>query len=1039
MDRPKLYKGPIGWMVKNKVTPNLLMIFLLIGGLVTSFNIKKEVFPAFELDMVTIAVSYPGASPEEVEQGILLVVEEAIQSVEGIKEVSARASEGGGTVNAELHEGEDGQKILQEIKQEIDRITTFPAEVEEPTVSLRSHKRQVLQLSLYGDISDMVLRELGEQVRDRLLLKKGISQISIVGSRDYEIHVSISQDQLRAHDLTLSSVAAKIRTASIETPGGEIETRSGDILLRVKDRYDWADEFSRIPIITGKDGTVLYLEDIAEVKEGFEDIDYRVTLNGKPTIALDVYRVGNQTPIGVADSVRETIVEIEADLPPGIQWVISRDRSKVYTERLHLLLKNAFIGLSLVLLLLGLFLEFKLAFWVTMGIPISFLGGMLFLPIFDISINMISMFAFIIALGIVVDDAIIAGENIYEYRQKNLSFIEAAVRGVKDVSIPISFSILTNIAAFLPLMFVPGVMGKIWKVIPLVVVTVFIISWVESIFILPMHLAHSNGKPKNPILAFFYRWQQKFGHGLLRFIDTVYGPVLNFFLHWRYFSLSIGLVILMLTIGFVFSGRIGMILMPRVESDFSVVTATLPYGSHEDKMIAVRDKLVQSLGRVTEKNQGEELVTDILTFINNNKVEITAYLVSPDKRTISTRDLTKKWRRETGVIIGLQSLRFESDRGGPGRGQSISVELSHRDITILDQAGAALADQLSNFPQVKDIDDGFTPGKEQLDFKITPEGESLGLTASAIAAQVRNSFQGVVALRQQRGRNEVSVRVRLPENNRLSEHAIEAMLIRTPGGEFVPLDHVAEMERGRAYTRINRRDGRRTVTVGASVDPIGDTGIITAQLNKSILPALGQDFPGLSYGYKGRQANRKESLQSLLMGFGAALFLIYFLLAIPFRSYIQPIVVMMAIPFGMVGAVLGHLIMGYNLSLMSMMGIVALSGVLVNDSLVLMDFANKQMAKGVKPFDAIHAAGKRRFRPIILTTLTTFGGLAPMIFETSRQARFMIPMALSLGYGIIFATTIILILIPCFFMIANDVLELKERLRLATTIPYSTE
>ncbi|MBM9512206.1 efflux RND transporter permease subunit [Desulfogranum marinum] len=1020
-------QGPIAWMVNNGVTSNLLMILLIIGGLLVSFNIKKEVFPDFELDNVAISVAYSGASPEEVEQGILLVVEEAVQSVEGVKEISAKASEGSGTVTAELLDGADRQKVLQEIKQEIDRITTFPDESEEPVVSLSSRKREVLQLSLHGKVSEAILRELGEQVRDRLLLQQQISQISIVGARDYEIQVEISQDQLRAHNLTLATVAATIKTASVELPGGEIETTSGDILLRVKDRHDWAMEFSRIPIVTGTNGTVLYLEDIATVKEGFEESDHVVTFNGNPTIALDVYRVGDQTPMGVAAAVRTAMADIETELPPGIQWTINRDQSIVYQQRLELLLKNAFIGLLLVLVLLGLFLDFKLAFWVTMGIPVSFLGGMLFLPLFDVSINMISMFAFIVALGIVVDDAIIAGENIYEYRQQNMGFVEAAIQGAKDVAVPITFSILTNIAAFLPMLFVPGVMGKIWKVIPIVVVTVFIVSWVEAIFILPSHLGHSKAGGGNIVTKTLYAWQQRFSTGLLKFIDKGYGPALHLFLRRRYLSVAAGVAILLIVLGYVFSGRVGIILMPRVESDYATVTATLPYGSPDKKAIAVRDKLVASLENVVERNGGRSLVTDIFTHIDNNEVSITAYLADQELRTLSTREMTKIWRKETGPIIGLQSLRFEFDKGGPGRGKSLSVELSHRDISVLDKAGSDLAQQLADFPQVKDIDDGFNPGKEQLDFKITPEGESLGLTAQSIASQVRNSFQGVIALKQQRERNEVSVRVRLPESQRLSEHAIESMLIKSPDGEFVPLSYVAEMERGRAYTSISRREGRRTVTVGADVDPIGEGNTISAALDKTILPALLRKYPGLSYGYEGRQADRAESMQSLLFGFCGAMVLIYFLLAIPFKSYIQPFVVMMAIPFGLVGAVLGHMMMGYNLSVMSMMGMVALSGVLVNDSLVLIDFANKQMAKGIQPYQAIHAAGIRRFRPIVLTTLTTFGGLAPMIFETSRQARFMIPMALSLGYGIVFATTIVLVLIPCLFMITVDVAALLSR------------
>lgn len=1024
----KQSSGPIAWMTRNRVTPNLLMVFLLLGGVFSAQHIKKEVFPEFELDTVSISVAYQGSSPEEVEQGIILVVEEAISSIEGISEISATASEGSGQVAAELQDGVDRQKVLQEVKQEIDRITTFPDDAEEPVVSLSSRKREVLQLSLYGNASELVLRELGEQVRDRLLQQQGISQVSIVGARDLEIHVEVSQETLRAHGLSMEMVASAIKEASVEIPGGEIKTDAGEILLRVRDRRDWASEFAHIPVISGDDGTVLYLDDIAEVSEGFEDSDRAVTFNGQPTIAMDVYRVGDETPIGVAASVRTAMAEIAPDLPPGISWKISRDQSEVYGQRLELLLKNAAIGLALVLVLLGLFLEIKLAFWVTMGIPISFMGCLLLLPGFDVSINMISMFAFIVALGIVVDDAIIAGENIYEYRRHTNGYLEAAIAGARDVAVPITFSILTNIAAFLPMLFIPGVMGKIWKVIPIVVITVFVVSWVESLFILPAHLAHSHSGRGNRFGRYIADRQQAVSRGLTHFIESVYGPVLHGVLRYRYLTVAAGIALLMVIAGYVFSGRIGLILMPRVESDYAVVTATLPYGSPMEKAEQVRERLVGSLQRILDRQDGQTPVTDVFTSIDDSQVEVRAFLVDPELRTLSTRQLTGLWRKETGSIPGLQSLRFEFDRGGPGRGKSLSVELSHRDIDTLDRASAALAEQLSGFSQVTDVDDGFTPGKEQLDFRITPEGESLGLTGAAIASQVRNSFQGVAALKQQRGRNEVTVQVRLPEEQRLSEYDVETMFIRTPDGDYVPLSYVAEMERGRAYSVIKRRDGRRTVTVGADVEPIGETGIVRTALDTTILPELVKIYPGLSYSYQGRQADMQESIGSLFLGLGGALLVIYFLLAIPFRSYVQPIIVMTAIPFGVVGAVLGHMVMGYNLSVMSMMGIVALSGVLVNDSLVLIDFANKERARGLSVYAAIHRAATRRFRPILLTTLTTFGGLAPMIFETSRQARFMIPMALSLGYGILFATLIVLVLIPCLVLVCDDLGRLLHRL-----------
>lgn len=1014
-------RGPISWMVHNRVTPNLLMIFLILGGLFMSTKIKKEVFPSFELDRVSISVSYPGSSPEEVEQGIVLAIEDAIEGIEGIKEITSTAGEGNGNVNVELMEDANPQTVLQDIEQEVDRISTFPDDAEDAVVTLASHKRQVLRVNFFGNVEERSLREVVEQVRDRLLQKDGITQIEVSGARDYEIIVEIPMEKLRMYGLTLSQVAAIIRQSSVEIPGGKLDTSGGEILLRINNRSDWATEFARIPIVITRSGTTVYLEDIATVKETFESSNREASYERQRSLTLRVYRVGNQTPIGISDATKQAMVEIEPDLPPGINWKITSDRSTIYKQRLDLLLKNAFLGLVLVLVLLGFFLELKLAFWVTMGIPISFLGGLLFMPMLGISINMISMFAFIVSLGIVVDDAIIAGENIYEYRQRGLSFIDAAIAGAKDVATPIAFSILTNIVAFMPLLFVPGTMGKVWQVIPLVVITVFVISWIESLLILPAHLAHSSTRSVNPLLRYLGRFQQRFGEKFNWFIENIYGRILDAILHTKFFTVAVLFAILIVTFGYVFSGRISMILMPRVESDRAVVTATLPYGSPYSNLDRVRNQIINGMERVRDSHGGEQLVEGIASLIDGDRIEVYAYLTPPEIRPLSTRDVTKLWRKEVGPIVGVQSSLFESDRGGPGSGAALTIELSHRDIEILDKASSMLAEKLETFPNTKDIDDGYTPGKPQFNFTINERGHSLGLTASEVGRQVRDSFQGAIALKQQRGSHEVTVRVRLPEGQRVSEYDIESMLIATSAGTFVPLSDIATVERGRAFTSITRRDGRRTVMVKANVDPIGMSSQIMAALDSTVLPELAKAFPGLSYGYEGRQASRKESVQSLFQGFIFSLICIYFLLAIPFRSYSQPIIVMIAIPFGMVGAVLGHLLMGYNLSLMSMMGVVALSGIVVNDSLVLVDYANKRRREGFSPHAAIRAAAIRRYRPVVLTTLTTFCGLGPMIFETSRQARFMIPMALSLGFGILFATIITLVLAPCLYLIVENI------------------
>ncbi len=1026
---PEVKPGPMAWMVRNRVTANLLMLVFLVGGFIVASRIKQEVFPDFDLDTVTISVPYPGASPEEVERGIILVIEEAIRGIDGVKEVSASANEGRGAVSAELFEDADQQKVYQEIKQEIDRITTFPEDAEEPEVVLQIHRRQVLTVEVYGNVGEWAMREIVEQVRDRLLLDPDITQIDIQGDRQYEVHIEVPEENLRAYGLTLDAIARKVRATSVELPGGKIETRGGEILLRVKERRDWAKEFASIPIVTTPAGTVLYLDNIATVRDTFEDTDSLGTYNGARAMGIAVYRVGDQTPIGVSDVVRRAMREIAPDLPPGVHYGIRSDRSDIYRQRLELLLTNAALGLVLVLLVLGLFLEMRLAFWVTMGIPISFLGAFLFLPLVGVTINMISMFAFIITLGIVVDDAIVVGENIYDYRRRGMGLVEAAIRGARDVALPVSFSILTNIVAFTPLMFIPGVIGKIWVAIPMVVVTVFTISWVEALFVLPAHLAHAKEGGRTRIGHWLHLRQQRFSRAFARFIEKGYGPFMDRCLRVRYLTVAASLVVLAAVVAYVVSGRIGIILMPKVEADYAFASAVLPVGSPFEAVAGVRDRLEGAANEVAAENGSDRLLEGVFALIRENVVEVRAYLTQPDVRPISTAKFTQLWREKVGQIPGLESLQYLSDRGGPGSGPSLTVELSHRNIDVLDLAGADLARTLAGFPNVNDIDDGYTPGKQQLSFTLLPEGHSLGLTVWEMARQVRNAFYGAEALRQQRGRSEVKVKVRLPESERVSEYDIEQLLIRTPAGRDVPLRQVARAERGRAYTTITRRQARRTVTVTANVEPIGETSKVQATLTSDILPRLVRDYPGLGYSYEGRQADFRESMQSLSFGFVMALLAIYVLLAVPFSNYVQPLVVMVAIPFGVVGAVLGHLLMGYNLSVMSMMGIVALAGVVVNDSLVLIDYANRLRRRGAGPLEAIHQAAIRRFRPILLTTLTTFGGLTPMIFETSRQARFMIPMALSLGYGILFATLITLLLVPCLYMIVEDARRLVRAVK----------
>lgn len=1016
-------KGIIAWMTHNRVTPNLLMLVLLVGGAFLAMQIKKEVFPDFTLDSVTVTVAYPGASPEEVEQGVILAIEENVRGLDGVKQVTATATEGSGSVTVEMASGADPEKLYQDVQQAVARITTFPKDTLQPQITLDSHRHDVLSIEVYGKVSEQSLRAAAERVRDGLLQSPDITQVDLSGARDMEIHVDVDQQTLRAHDLTLQQIADTISQSALDRAGGDIETRGGDILLRVKQRKDWARQFEKIPLLALDDGTVLRLGDVAHVSEGFADVHRSATFDGQPAIGVDVYRIGNQTPIQVAQATRHLLPKMRGELPPAVHLVVRHDASEIYQQRLHLLLSNGFMGLVVVLVLLSLFLEFKLAFWVTMGIPTSFLGAFLFLPGMGVSLNMVSMFAFIVALGIVVDDAIVAGENIYEYRQRGMGTLQAAILGARDVAGPVTFSILTNIVAFLPMATVPGTFGKIWAVIPAVVATVFTISWVEALLILPSHLGHTREGTETRFGTRLHAWQQDFSRKFSHFVEHRYGPFMHRAVHHRYLTLAAALGLLIIVLAIPVSGHMGFILMPKVESDRAQAQATLPVGSPTQRVDAVRDRMVAAARKVVADHGGDKLGEGVVATVDDNSIRVSIYLTQPDVRPISTAEVTRLWRQAVGQVPGVESMRFASDSGGPGGGASVSVELSHSNIAMLDKASADLAQRLSEISYTRDIDDGFSRGKSQLSFQLRPEARAEGLTASDVANQVRNAFYGAEALKQQRGRNEITVRVRLPKNERNSEADVENLLLHLPAGGYVPLYQVANVDRGHAFTDIHRRDGRRTVTVTADVEPIDATSQVLATLKQSILPQLVADYPGLSYSFQGRQASMRDAVNSFYNSVTIALLGIFVLLAIPFRSYVQPAIVMVAIPFGLVGAILGHLLMGYSLSLISVMGIIALSGVVVNDSLVMIDYANRRRREGHTAYEAITQAGIRRFRPIMLTTLTTFGGLAPMIFETSRQARFMIPMAISLGYGILFSTAIMLLLVPCLYMAMEDIRE----------------
>ncbi len=1023
-----IWKGPIAWMAQNSVASNLLMIILLGSGLWTAFKIQKEVFPQFQLDIVEVSVAYPGAAPEEVEQGILLPVEETIRGVKGIKEIVSTAREGSGNVSIELVAGTDRMRAFQDIDQAVTRIRTFPEDIEEPEVRLRVWQRDVMEIGLYGHVDIWTLRKLAERLRDQLLNHPEITQVDIGNVPEYVTHVEIPHHLLREYDLTLGQVAQIIENSSRDIPAGSIDTHGGEILLRLKERKQWANKYATIPIKTNPGGSRVLLGDIAEITDGFEEVGFHSQFNQQSSVEVGVYRVGRQSPIDIAKAVDSVLDNFSRSIPEGVKVRIDSNRAKDYKDRLYLLVENGILAVVIVLLILGLFLEYKLAFWVMMGMTVSFVGGLTFLPAIGVSVNMVSMFAFLIVIGIVVDDAIVVGENVYEYRQQGMGFMEASIRGARDISGPVVFSILTTVVAFVPILFIPGTTGKFWRPLPAVVITILAISLIEALFILPAHLAHSRKKKGFYITRKITELQKGFSQRFKHFVDNIYWPFLEICITYRYVTLTIALTILMTIGAFAYSDHMGMIMMPEVAADEIEAGVRLPVGTTRQQAGKVAMQITQSTQDMFEKHDLYKVAEGIKTNVRGQSfIDVEIVMKPPEQRDMKAAEVIALWREEIADIEGVDQIAFEAERGPGGWRDDISVDLSHSNIDVLEKASQEFLKRVELFEATRDVTDNYEKGKVQFDFTLLPEGQSLGLTPSDVGRQVRNAFYGAIARRQLRGTNEIEVRVKLPERERTDLHNLENFVIRTEDGVEVPLMEVAETKIGEAFTSIHHRDGRRVVTVGMDVEPARETTRVLKVIKEDILPQLRASFPGITWSFQGSQAEMRESTKSLWSGFILASLVIYALLAIAFGNYIQPLVVMTAIPFGIVGAVIGHILLGYDLSLISLMGIIALSGVVVNDSLIMIDYANRKRKEKLSAFDAIHQAGIRRFRPIFLTTFTTFGGLTPIILERSQQANYLIPMAISLGFGIIFVTAIILVIVPCLYMALEDITMLLEK------------
>ncbi len=1036
-------KGIIAWFASNHVAANLMMLMIIAFGIVSAFNLRKQTTPDFELNTVEVTVPYLGAAPQEVEEGVVIKIEEAIQDIDGIVEINSNAREGVGTVTAEIASNADINEILSEIKTRVDAISTFPGLTEKPVIFKSEIPIHVVFVSIYGDMDAYARKALAQQVRDELMTMPAVNQVQFLGDRDYEISVQVSEHVLRQYGLTMSEVSQAIRNSSVDLPGGTLKTDGGDILLRTEGQVYTGLEYAQLVLRTLPDGTRLTLGDIATIDDGFVETDGYGRFDGKPTAILRVLAGGQQNELNTARDVREYIEKRAETLPDGINMEVWIDRSHYLQGRLDMMMKNMLQGALLVFIVLSMFLRLKVALWVIVGIPITFLGALWLMPIgpWPVTINMISLFGFILVLGIVVDDAIIIGESIYTKIRADGHTLDNVVKGARRVAVPATFGVLTTIAAFAPMLFVGGIVGPFFVAMSMVVILCLMFSLVESKFILPAHLVHANIKPVDEALIFMpyreMRWHQRLPrffqrlnrhvqHGLNFFIENQYRPMLEKAVDYRGVTFSVFAAVMILTVGLMNSGMVRTVVFPEVPGDFILVNLAMQNGTAPERRNDALDRLERAAMELNDEWVAEHPDHDrpinhmgVFTQGDTGGV-IFAEMPMKDDRPLNGDDIEIMWRERVGDIPGVKELTF-SGGNNVGGGAPLSFNLTGSNYDSLERAARELEVKLQEYGGAFDIRNSLSAGGEEIRLSIKPEAEALGLTISSLGRQVRQAFYGEEAQRIQRGKDELKVMVRYPKDARRSIADLENMRIRTPSGDEVPFASVAEVSFGKAYSSISRQNRQRVVTVSADVDPEEvEPGEIIREISEEYMPALLSRYSGVSYSLEGASLEQQELIRNLAMASIAALFLIYALIAIPLRSYTQPLIIMSVIPFGLIGAVLGHVIMGKAISMFSLFGLIALAGVVVNDSLIMVDFINKARLEGVALKRAVIQSGTERFRAIILTSITTAVGLMPIMLEKSVQAQFVIPMAISMAFGIIFATVITLFLIPALYLLQVD-------------------
>ena len=1031
----------IRWITTHPVAANLTMMFVIVAGLASANSVTQKVFPDFTLEIIAISVLYPGASPAEIEQSIVRPIEDQLSSIEGVDELTASAVEGRGSVQISLALGQDVTTRLDEVKSEIDRITVFPENAEEPIVVQASQPERMLELVLHGATGADVLKGEAERLKDALVRLPGVSFAQLGNALEDQVTVQVRREVLAAHGLTMQDIAARIGQSSLELPGGTLDTGTLSVPLRTLGRNFTRADFEAVVVATDERGGKLRLGDIATVVDGFEDVDFEASFDGEPSVSVDVYRVGAEQVLDLVDTTKRYLAEtFEPSLPEGIDVTVWQNEAQELQGRLDLLMRNAAIGLALVMLCLTLFLDFRLAAWAAAGIGVAFLATFIVMALFGMTINMISLFGFILAIGIVVDNAIVIGENVYKNAEEGLPAQEAAVVGTQRMAVPVIFSALTTVVAFTPLMQLPGLLGKFLGDIPKIVIIVLLLSLLQSLFILPRNLSSVNFSREhrpNILLRGLGRVRARVDGVLRRFIAGPLHRMLTFSTRRWAVPLATVVAMMTLTIGLVVHGHVRFSFFPAI--DGSLVTADIEMSDGtsiartKEVAMRVRDAALAAGGELDERlpELPGPAVEGVSVVIGRGAMDngpggaagisgtglanVVVRLLDAERRSFPNSDFETLWREGLGDIPGLRRLNLSSSIVGAG--DAIALELSLPDGRDIRPVVEEVRAELGRVSGVFDLRDDASAGRLEYTFALRDEARLYGVSTEDLALQVRGAFFGVEATRVQRGDDDVRVFVRLPDAERATLTDLLDTRIRTPAGDLVPLGTLARIEEGRSASEILRRDGRTITTVGGDVDAATITaGEANAYIRDEILPALGERYPELIVEFGGEQRTQGNAGAALGQAFAFALLVIFALLALIFRSYVQPIIVMAAIPLGLIGAVLGHLLVGIPLGLLSIIGIIGLSGVVINNSLVMVDLYNEYLGAGFGTRHAVIEGTKDRFRPILLTSVTTFLGIYPLIMETSLQAQFLIPLAVSIGYGVLFGTLIIVLAVPALFI-----------------------